>query len=96
MEPTTEVLQVLYPEFSPEAAARFRAVRIQRGLTQIEVACALGCSQGLIAKIEAGSIRRVRFSYAVFKKFFGADADRILLGDQASTLREESSSFTDE
>jgi transcriptional regulator with XRE-family HTH domain len=79
------IYHYLTPVFLGKAGMRLKKERALRGLTQLELAQALGCSQGLVAKIENGQAQTASFTYASFYKIFRSKARAILMDEEKVT-----------
>jgi len=59
---------------------RLRRARLDKGLSQTDIAAVLGVTQSVIAQYESGSSTPLLHSFAKMVQFYGADANELLLG----------------
>jgi transcriptional regulator with XRE-family HTH domain len=65
------VIRSIYSRARKKIAKNLRAARLQKGLTQNEVARALGCTQSYVSKVEAGQVRVDAVQLSVFSRLYG-------------------------
>lgn len=70
-----------------EMGARIKARRVELGMTQDDLATAIGCSQPNIRKIENGSIPNVLLAFDLSKKL-NLSLDNLVFGDSFGGTRE--------
>ena len=77
----------LYSPINQRLAARFRAARLARGMTQVELAAATGRTQAYISKFESGQLRLDVADFILFARCLGLDAHQLideLVADEAA------------
>ena len=72
---------------------RLKKLRVEKGLSQKELAVSLGTSQGYISDIEKGIKKPGADNLISLKRFFGVDLDWLLTGEVKPTVAEHQQGY---